>query len=161
MEFTTLRGRFDSKCGASFWECRVMVDKSRWEIKVDRGPDWLFVRLNPGTGDPSDVAERLWSAASRHFIYRIVLEMDQVDLMPSRLMGQLVMLQKRVLQHEGALRLTGLSASCAEALHLCRLDQALPTFASRDDAVRGANRPEWSAEHRIGACGEATLSQLV
>lgn len=137
-----------------------MVNARTWDIEVDRGPDWLFVHLRPGSNDPSDIAERLWSAASRHFIYRIVLDMSDIDMMPSRLMGQLVMLQKRVLHRDGALRLTGMSPECAEALHTCRLDKALPMFANRDDAVRGVKRPDWDTEHRIGACGEATLSEI-
>jgi anti-anti-sigma factor len=108
-----------------------------WGVDVDRGPDWLFVRLKPGTQDPGDMADKLWKLADRHFIYRLVLEMDQVDVLPSRLMGQLVTLQKRVLSRQGSLRLCGLTDQCAEALHVCRLDQALPNFDSRADAVRG------------------------
>ena len=104
---------------------------------VDRGPDWLFVRLHPDKAHLDDVADRLWTLLNKHFIHRLVLEMDEVDFLPSQLIGQLIMLQKRVLQHDGALRLCGLSPSCAEALHLCRLDQALPSFACREDAVRG------------------------
>jgi anti-anti-sigma factor len=115
-----------------------------WGIDVDRGPDWLFVRLRPGTQEPADMADKLWSLADRHFIYRLVLEMDKVSMLPSRLMGQLVTLQKRVLQRQGALRLCGLSDQCAEALHFCRLDKALPTFNSREDAVMGQRRRQLS-----------------
>jgi anti-anti-sigma factor len=111
-----------------------------WAVDVDRGPDWLFVRLHPGKQDPSDMADALWKLADRHFVYRLVLEMDQLDVFPSRLMGQLVTLHKRVLQRQGALRLCGLSEGCAEALHFCRLDQALPNYDSREDAVLGKRR---------------------
>jgi len=104
---------------------------------VDRGPDWLFVRLRPNLARLDDVADRLWSLLNQQFIHRLVLEMDEVEFLPSQLIGQLVMLQKRALQHDGALRLCGLSPACAEALHFCRLDQALPHFACREDAVHG------------------------
>ena len=110
--------------------------KAELEI-VERGPDWLFVRLRPDQDHLDGVAERLWSLLDKHFIYRLVLEMDEVDFLPSQLIGQLVMLQKRVLQHGGALRLCGLSESCAQALLFCRLDRALPNFECRKDAVRG------------------------
>jgi anti-anti-sigma regulatory factor len=53
-------------------------------------------------------------------------------------MGQLVMLQKRILQRDGALRLCGLSPQCEEALRLCRLDHTLAHFDTRADAVRGS-----------------------
>jgi len=108
-----------------------------WSLDVDRGPDWLYVRLHPGHGEPSDVAAQLWALAERHFTYRIVLEMEDVAFLPSLLMGQLVMLQKRVLQHDGFLRICGLSEQCQQALHFCRLDQALPCFTDREDAVLG------------------------
>jgi len=107
------------------------------EMEVDRGPDWLFVRMRPTPGRWDELADRLWSLADQHFIYRLVLEMDDLEVFPSLLMGQLVMLHKRVLQHDGALRLCGLSPQCEEALHLCRLDQALPNFPTREDAVNG------------------------
>ncbi len=109
-----------------------------WGVDVDRGPDWLFVKLNPGKQEPGDMADKLWSLANRHFIYRLVLEMDKVDQIPSRLMGQLITLQKRVLQRDGALRLCGLTAECAAALHFCRLDKALPNYECREDAVLGS-----------------------
>lgn len=106
---------------------------------VERGPDWLFVRLRPDSHRFDDVADRLMALLDKHFIYRLVLEMDEVEILPSMLIGQLIMLHKRLLHHDGALRLCGLSPSCAEALHFCRLDQALPSFACREDAVRGCS----------------------
>jgi anti-anti-sigma factor len=109
-----------------------------WGVDVSRGPDWLFLRLHPGNVEPDGVADQLWSLANRHFIYRLVLEMEDVDMLPSRLMGQLVMLQNRVMRQQGALRLCGLSDQCEQALRICRLDRALPTFESREDAVLGA-----------------------
>jgi len=112
-----------------------LQEKAELEV-VDRGPDWLFVRLHPGE-QQDHLADELWALLSQHFIYRIVLEMDEVKFFPSLLMGQLVMLQKRVLQHDGALRLCGLSPQCKDALHLCRLDHALPNFECRTDAVYG------------------------
>ena len=104
-------------------------------------PAGFYVRAAmDGLAAPTDLAERVWSAADRHFIYRLVLEMDDVSMLPSDLMGQLVMLQKRAVQHAGALRLSGLSEQCASALRVCRLDQALPSFPSREEAVVGVPR---------------------
>ena len=109
---------------------------------VDRGPDWLFVRLRPDYQNLESVADRLWKLMNQQFVHRLVLEMQEVDFLPSVLMGQLVMLQKRVLQQDGALRLCGLTPECAQALHLCRLDQALPHFDCREDAVHGFACPK-------------------
>lgn len=113
-----------------------------WGVDVSRGPDWLFLRLHPGSVEPNGVADQLWSLANRHFIYRLVLEMEDVDMLPSRLMGQLVTLQNRVMQRQGALRLCGLSDQCERAIRACRLEKALPNFDCREDAVLGGRHPQ-------------------
>jgi len=118
-----------------------LQDRVELEI-VDRGPDWLFVRLRPNQERLDDIADRLWELMNQQFVGRLVLEMDEVDFLSSLLMGQLVMLHKRILQHDGVLRLCGLSRACTEALHLCRLDQALPHFDCRADAVHGFAMPK-------------------
>lgn len=106
-------------------------------MKIERGPDWLIVQLSRSDAPYNDLGERLWDLLNQHFIYRLVLEMDDVDFLPSALMGQLVMLHKRIIKHGGALRMCGLTDSCLEALHMCRLDQALPHFSSRTEAIYG------------------------
>jgi anti-anti-sigma regulatory factor len=110
------------------------------ELNVDRGPNWLFVKLRsrqPPRAEVPQIAEKLWSISSRHFIYRLVLELENLDEIPSGMMGQLVMLQERLAQCGGALRICGLSPECEETLHSCHLDSALPNHASREAAVMG------------------------
>jgi anti-anti-sigma regulatory factor len=110
------------------------------ELNVDRGPNWLFVKLrakNNPLAEVPQIADKLWSISSRHFIYRLVLELEELEELQSGLMGQLVMLQERLAQCGGALRICGLSPECEEALHNCHLDTALPNHASRTEAVMG------------------------
>jgi anti-anti-sigma factor len=112
------------------------------ELNVDRGPNWLFVRLRAkedAKGSVPQIADKLWSISSRHFIYRLVLELEGLEEMPSGMMGQLVLLQSRLAQCGGALRICGLSPECEESLHSCHLDSALPNHASREAAVMGGN----------------------
>jgi anti-anti-sigma factor len=112
------------------------------EFNVDRGPNWLFVKLKAREAPPSavpQIADKLWSISTRHFIYRLVLELDDLDAMPSGMMGQLVQLQSRLAQCGGALRICGLSPECEETLHSCQLDSALPNHASREAAVMGSS----------------------
>ena len=110
-------------------------------MEVERGPNWLFVKLRPH-GDPLDkvpqIADKLWSIASRHFVYRLVLELDELETMPSDLMGQLVLLQERLAQCDGALRICGLSPECEETLHDCQMETALPNHPTRTEAVMGS-----------------------
>jgi anti-anti-sigma factor len=112
------------------------------ELNVDRGPNWLFVKLRSKEAARQEVpqiAEKLWSISSRHFIYRLVLELEDLDEIPSGMMGELVLLQKRLAQCGGALRICGLSPECEESLHSCNLDSALPNHPSREAAVMGTN----------------------
>ncbi len=112
------------------------------ELNVDRGPNWLFVKLRSREDvreDVPQIADKLWSISTRHFIYRLVLELEDLEEMPSGMMGQLVMLQERLAQCGGALRICGLSPECEEVLHSYHLDSALPNHASREAAVMGGS----------------------
>ncbi len=111
------------------------------ELNVDRGPNWLFVKLRSHEAPQADVpqfAEKLWSISSRHFIYRLVLELEDLEELPSGMMGQLVILQERLSQCGGALRICGLSPECEESLQSCQLDSALQNHSSREAAVMGS-----------------------
>jgi anti-anti-sigma regulatory factor len=111
------------------------------ELNVDRGPNWLFVKLRARETPRAEVtqfAEKVWSISSRHFIYRLVLELEDLEELPSGMMGKLVMLQERLAQCGGALRICGLSPECEEALQSCELDSALQNHSSREAAVMGS-----------------------
>ena len=111
------------------------------ELNVDRGPNWLFVKLRSREATPGQVsqfADKLWSISSRHFIYRLVVELENLEEMPSGMMGQLVMLQERLAQCGGALRICGLSPECEEKLNNCHIDSALQNHPSREAAVMGS-----------------------
>lgn len=121
-----------------------MLDTARtWNISVDRGPDWLFIRLEPATGsaaDYSSLAEQIWQVVQQHFTYRVVLELERIDTFPSSLIGQLVLLHKRLHTQGGVLRLCGLSPSQQQAIQCSRLDARLPAYSNREQAVWG-HRP--------------------
>ena len=111
------------------------------ELDVDRGPNWLFVKLRSPDGPLVEVpqlADKLWSIATRHFIYRLVLELEELESLPCGLMGQLVQLQERLGQCGGALRICGLSPECEETLHDFQMDLALPNHQTRAEAVMGS-----------------------
>ena len=116
---------------------------SDWTIEIDRGPDWIFVKLHGPAEDAAEekeLAESLWSTMQQHMVHRIVIEMDDVPILRSYLLGQLVMLHKRVSVAGGVMRISGLSASNEQALHVSRLSDRFPNYADRADAVMG-HRP--------------------
>jgi anti-sigma B factor antagonist len=111
-----------------------------WNLDVERGPDWLFVRLHcepDNVWDAPPLAETLWRLLEQHFTHRLVIECDEVQLLHTMLLGQLVLLHKRIASRGGALRLTGLSSQNREVLQSCRLDGRLPSFEDRNEAVLG------------------------
>jgi hypothetical protein len=111
------------------------------ELSVDRGPNWLFVKLRPKDAKRKSVphlAEKLWSIASRHFIYRLVLELDELDELPESWTDEFVELQSRLAECGGALRICGMSPECEEALLNAQADTTtLTNHASRVAAVLG------------------------
>jgi anti-anti-sigma factor len=116
-----------------------------WQMDVDRGPDWMFVRLHPGDSsrgiDDFSLAEKVWSVLEQCFTYRLVLELDRVPMLQSGLIAQMVLLSKRVHSHSGTLRLCGLSPENQKVLQLCRLEGCLPSYDNRSEAVMGEHRP--------------------
>lgn len=111
-----------------------------WAIDIDRGPDWLFIRLRPphdGAAHEIPLAEKIWQKLEQCFCYRVVLELEDVDLLSSWMIGQLVRLHKRVTTHGGMLRLSGLSPAAKDVLHISRLADRFPAYRDRTEAVMG------------------------
>ncbi len=116
---------------------------SSWRLNLDRGPNWLIVRLSPESGegcDESKLAEQIAELLEQHFTDRIVLELDEVELLTSLLLGQLLKLHQRVDARGGLMRLCGVSPANRTVLHTSRLDRRLPAFTDRFEAVQG-HRP--------------------
>ncbi|OHB81522.1 MAG: hypothetical protein A2V98_01345 [Planctomycetes bacterium RBG_16_64_12] len=114
-----------------------------WELEVDRGPGWLLAKLKSGDVNASDtppLADELWSMLERHFVYRVVLDLDEIELLHSYLLGQLVLLDKRVREHGGMMRLCGLSSFNQRVLRLHGLDVRFPTYGDLEEAVMGFSR---------------------
>jgi anti-anti-sigma regulatory factor len=114
-----------------------------WALEVERGPGWLFVRLNSapeGWWQAPPLAECIWSLLEQHFVYRVVLECEQLPRLTSSLVAQLQLLWRRIDGRGGVMRLCGLSTANQELLDRCGLAQRFPHYQAREDAVL-ANRP--------------------
>lgn len=111
-----------------------------WEMSVERGPGWLFVRPLGPPAEPEEaehLASEVWALLEQNLMHRLVLELDQIGPLHSVLIGQLIWLQKRVHAHCGLLRICGLSPANEHVLEICRLGGHLPSFATRSQAVMG------------------------
>jgi anti-anti-sigma factor len=109
------------------------------ELDVERGPDWLFVRPHGASlrGHELDLAEQVWGLLEQSMTHRLVLELDDLGPMMSSVIGQLVMLQKRITSQGGLMRLCGLSPSNQRVLAVSRLSGYLPQYNDRTEAVMG------------------------
>ncbi len=114
------------------------------DFDIERGPDCLLVRignLDFLDADEIPLAEWLWGLLEQHFTYRLVLELDEVPELNRRLIGQLARLYHRIREHDGVLRLCGLSPRNLEAFRMCRLADRLPAYRDRQEAVMGCEHP--------------------
>jgi anti-anti-sigma regulatory factor len=113
-----------------------------WGLTIERGPDCLFARLHAATTSPSEdgpLADTLWHTLERHFVYRLVIELDQVETLSDHLLGELIALSHRLRQRGGMLRLCGLSPTNRVLLKAAQADGRLPSYPTRREAMAGAH----------------------
>lgn len=116
------------------------VQAVRWNYLVERGSDRLFVRLRSGEGETrpqEELAGDIWSLMDQHLVNRVVLELDEVEQLNSTLLGQLVLLHKRVHANGGIMRLSGLREDSQQVLRMFQLEDRFPRYVLRCDAARG------------------------
>ena len=115
-----------------------------WTTDIERGPDWIFLRLHAPAktaGDGANMADVVWHTMQQHSAKRVVLELNELKLLHSRVIGQLVTLHKRICANGGTLRVCGLNDANQAAMHATRLHDLLPCYRDRTEAVTGSQRP--------------------
>jgi hypothetical protein len=115
-----------------------------WKTELDRGPDWLFVRLYGPDGDAADatgIAESLCLLLRQEFMRRVVLELDQLAMLPQDLIDELMLLHDALDREGGMLRLCGLCEEHQEILDQNDFSNRITQFRDREEAVLGFYRP--------------------
>jgi anti-anti-sigma factor len=115
-----------------------------WTFTVERGPDWLFVKLHgPDNGDAEGVplAEMVWELMRQHLAHRVVLDLSDLRILRSYVIGQMVQLHKRIYNNNGLMRVCGLSDDNYSVLVACRLHERFPQYENCEGAVMG-HRPK-------------------
>ncbi len=114
---------------------------SGWTLETERGPDGLFVRLHPENldCDSSGLADEIWKLLQQHFGHRLVLELDDVAVLRSNIINELIILYKRIGEADGLMRICGLTDACREVLQSAHLDTCLAQYRDREDAVMGGH----------------------
>jgi anti-sigma B factor antagonist len=119
--------------------------KIELDWQIERGPEWLFVRL--GSNDLKEysgfqLAGRLWELLEKHLTYRLVLEFDDISILDSEKISQMVLLSKRILEHDGMLRLSGISQQNRAVMEACNIEDLFAMYEDRHGAVMGSSISE-------------------
>ena len=115
-----------------------------WKTELDRGPDWLFVKLYGPDGSQADatgLAETLGMLLRQEFKRRMVLELDELLDMPQDLVSEVILLHNMLESQGGVLRLCGVSTPHQHALEEDDSDCRFIPFRDREEAVLGFYRP--------------------
>ena len=111
-----------------------------WDMEVERGPGCLLVTLGtpaPEIEEAAPLAEPLWSLMERYLVSRLVLDLSAVPYLDRHVLAQLVRLQRRIHDHGGLLRLTGLSPAGQMLVRVHGLNNQLPMYSNREEALMG------------------------
>lgn len=117
-----------------------------WATRVERGPDWLFIRLEAADDDrPSltepELADAVWGMLKASQTHRVVLELDSVPSLDDGLIDAIVTLGHRVRKEGGLIRVCGLREPNLSKLRACQRAELIPHFKSLPEAV-GSSRPD-------------------
>lgn len=116
---------------------RTPPQQASWELAAERGPDWLFVRLEAGEAGPvekEDLTEAIWEMIREHHASRVVLEFAEAEPIDEPLIEAIAEVGCRVRREGGLIRACGLSQNdCARLDKAC--DAGVPHFSTRSEAV--------------------------
>lgn len=106
-------------------------------IRVERGPDWLFVALDQPAVSRGDLADGVCRLVRASMAHRVVLELDGVEAVDERLAAAIGLIGERVREGGGLVRICGLSGDNLIRLHAVSAAATVPHFGSRAEAVGG------------------------
>lgn len=115
-----------------------------WKTELNRGPNWLFIKLFGPDGDRADatgMAETLAMLMRQEAVHRVVLELEDLVTMPAEFIGELVELYRTLGPQGGVLRLAGVSNQHQDLLRSGHVDHLFPQYRNREHAVMGSFRP--------------------
>ena len=123
----------------------VQVSLARgWDLEVDRGPDWLFVRplpLGDSRTDLPSLAEQVAALLEQTLVHRLVLDLSTIDRFDAELIDQLCRLHQRIHAAEGLMRVCGLSPVNEQLLRKHDRAGLIAHYCDREAAVMGEDRP--------------------
>lgn len=112
-------------------------------VRVERGPDWLFLAIDRPAVDGGDLAEGICRLVQASMVHRVVLELDRIDAVDERIAEAIGRIGTRVQEDGGIVRICGLSDENLSRLQGVSAAASLPHFGSRAEAVGGHDHRGW------------------
>lgn len=113
-------------------------------MRLERGPDWLFVHVESGRDGCSagrdGLADAVWEAVRESHVHRVLLELDEAGPLDDDLIATITTLGSRVRGQGGMIRICGLSGIDLRMLRARGAAAEIAHFGSRSEAV-GVPRP--------------------
>ncbi len=111
-----------------------------WTIAYEERSEWLCAHLKAPAQrafDTPPLAEHLWGILTERNKNHLVLDLSEIPLVSSWLIGQLVMVHRRLTVPGGVMRLVGMSADNQSVLRVMGLEPRFPLYATTEDALLG------------------------
>ena len=108
-----------------------------WGVAVERGPDWLFLRLerDGAKAGRESLADQLLGMIRVNHAHRVVLELDRVQAIDDTLIDAIAAVGSRVRDDGGLVRVCGLSEGGLRRLRSSDRAGDLLHYESRSAAV--------------------------
>jgi len=117
----------------------MKVQKTKISAEVET--DTAIIRfLAPTLRDPAEAqkaAQEIENIAVTHNVNAVIINFSRLLQLSSVFLGRLVQLRKTLDTHGIQLRVCGMSADIEKAFKICKLDKAIPAFATEEDATAG------------------------
>ncbi len=123
---------------------RMMIkQEDTWNLTVERGPACLLVtfcgEIVPVPGD-LPLGVYLWQLMQRHFTDRIILDLSAVEQLTGYAVRQLIALARLVNDHDGMMRICGLSDYNLNLLRRYGQRGRLSCYGDHEEALVGRHR---------------------
>ncbi len=111
-----------------------------WDCRVERGPDWVFVRLESSRSQldreiSRPLSDHVWGILKIHLTSRVVIELHDVNTIDDTLVDELCSLEQRVQNDGGLMRICGLTPQNLSKLRSYDEIDHVPHFNSRNAAI--------------------------